>query len=317
MQRLAKHAALALAALSTTALAGCGIEDNLLEPQQPGIITPESVANAGATGAVALYTGALGALQAWECGGGLLTGANNNSQSICMYSDLLTDVWKTSDTFTQRIDMDRRVIQANDAEVTGRYGTIQQARGFFRDAILSLKANAPTETDKIAEMYWALGLTQTALAEYFCNGIPLGYTVGGVPEYTKPYTNVEVYNIALAHLDSASTALGSGTSANTVRVRNAIAVVRGRVLVDLGKFADAATAVAGVPTSYQYVITYSQPTVSNAIWQNNYAASSSARYVVGDSVALVQGVETVIRNAVPFASANDPRVPVTGSYKTT
>jgi hypothetical protein len=317
MQRLAKHAALALAALSTTALAGCGIEDNLLEPQQPGIITPESVANAGATGAVALYTGALGALQAWECGGGTLAGATNNSQNMCMYSDLLTDVWKTSDTFTQRIDMDRRVVQPNDAEITGRYATMQQTRGFLRDAINSLRANAPTQTDKIAEMYWGIGLTETALAEYFCNGIPLGETVGGVPTYTKGYTNVEVYNFAVAHFDSASTILGAGTADSTARVRRAIAVVKARALVDLGKFTEAAAAVASVPTDYQYVITYSQPTVSNAIWQNNYASSSSARYAVGDSAAIVQGVEAVVRNAIPFGSAKDPRVPVTGSYKTT
>jgi hypothetical protein len=39
--------------------------------------------------------------------------------------------------------------------------------------------------------------------------------------------------------------------------------------------------------------------------------------VVGDSAAIVQGVEQVIRNALPFGSAKDPRVPVTGSYKTT
>src|SRR5207253_537341 len=132
--------------------------------------------------------GGLGALKNWTCGGP--SSGNNNAQSICMYSDLLTDVWETSDTFVQRIDMDRRVVQTNDAEITGRYATIQQSRGYYRDAINSLKANDPTEPERQADMYLAMGLTETSLAEYFCNGIPLGETVGGVISYTKPLTNV-------------------------------------------------------------------------------------------------------------------------------
>jgi starch-binding outer membrane protein, SusD/RagB family len=308
--RVRRATALALAPIALTA---CELEDNLLEPQQPGVITPEAVENAGATGAVALYTGALGAVKGWACGGG-----NNNSQSICMYSDLLTDVWKTSDTFTQRIDMDRRIVQTNDAEVTGRYAAIQQSRGYLRDAINSLRANAPTETDRIAEMYVMLGFTELSLAEYFCNGIPLGETVGGAVKYSDPLTNTAVYTQALAHIDSALTIV-TGTSANAVRVRNLASVMKGRTLVDLARFADAAAAVSAVPTSYQSIFTFQQTSGDNAIWTNhgNGASPASARYVVGDSVSLVQGVETVIRNAIPFGSANDPRVPIVGSFKST
>jgi hypothetical protein len=298
-------------ALAPLALSGCSIEDHLLEPQQPGIISPESVAAAGLAGAQALYVGAIGALQNWTCGGG-----NNNNQNMCMYADLLTDVWKTSDTFSQRIDMDRRVVQTNDGEVTGRYATMQQSRGYYRDALNSLKQFNTTEPEKQGEMYFALGYTELNFGEFFCNGIPFGSTADGQPVYTKPITNQETFALAIAHLDSAIT-LSSGTTALAVRVRNAAMVAKGRALVDMGKFAEAAAAVAGVATSYQYILTYSQPTLSNAIWVNHYSASSSARYVVGDSVAVVNGVDAVIRNAIPFGSANDPRVPVTGTYKST
>lgn len=311
-----RRAALGLVVLTPLALTACDLEDNLLEPQQPGVIKPEDIASAGATGAVALYTGALGALKNWTCGG---PAASNNSQSICMYSDLMTDVWETSDTFQQRIDMDRRVVQSNDVEVTGRYATIQQSRGYMRDAINSLRANDPTEPERQADMYFALGYTEMSLGEYFCNGIPLTETVNGVPQYDKdiPLTNVEVWNRALAHLDSAIT-LASGTNALAVRAINAAKIARGRALIDLGRFADAAAAVQGVATSYQYALTYSLTTSDNAVWVNNGNASApaSARYVVGDSAALSQGVETRIRNAIPFASANDPRVPTTGTFKT-
>jgi starch-binding outer membrane protein, SusD/RagB family len=307
-KRVRRASALALAPI---ALSACAVEDNLLEPQQPGIITPDAVSSAGATGAIALHTGAIGAVRNWYCGGG-----NNNSQSICMYADLLTDVWKTSDTFTQRIDMDRRVVQTNDAEITGRYATIQQARGYIRDAIVSLRQNAPTETDRIAEMYAMLGFTELSLAEYFCNGIPLGETVAGSVNYTDPLTNAAVYAQALTHLDSAIT-IASGSAASTVRVRNFAAVMKGRTLVDLGRWTEAAAAVAGVPTNYQYVFTFLQTSGDNAIWTNHWSAAASARYVVGDSIGLSQGVLAVVRNAIPFGSLNDPRVPVTGNPAST
>jgi hypothetical protein len=305
-----RRAAAGALALAPIVLAGCGIEDNLLEPQQPGIITPEAVEAAGATGAQALYVGAIGALQNWSPGGG-----NNNNQNIMMYADLLTDVWETSDTFSQRIDMDRRVVQTNDAEITGRYATITQSRGYFRDALNSLKANLPAEPEKQAEMYFALGLTELSMGEVFCNGIPLGETNGGVVKYSKPYTNAAVFTLAVAHLDSAL-ALTGGTNALSVRVKNAALVAKGRALVDLGKFTEAAAAVASVPLTYQYALTFSQPTLSNVVWVNNYSASSSSRYSVGDSVAynISTNQQTLIRNAIPFASAKDPRVPVTGSY---
>ncbi len=302
-----RRAATGLLALAPLALAACSLEDNLLEPQQPGVITPEAIENAGATGAIGLYIGAIGALKNWSCGG---------AGNMCLYSDLMTDVWKTSDTFTQRIDMDRRQLQTNDAEVTGRYATMTQSRGFFRDAINSLRTNLPNETDRVAEMYFALGFTELSMAEYFCNGIPLGETVNGEVRYSKPFTNVEVYTLALAHLDSA-VALGTGTGTIAVRARTAAQIARGRVLVDLGRFAEAATAVSGVATSYQYLLTFAQTSGDNAIWATNYSASSTARYTVGDSASLVQEVETVVRNAIPFASSKDPRVPTTGTFRNT
>jgi hypothetical protein len=95
----ARRAAAGLLALAPVFVAGCGVEDDLLEPQQPGVISPEDVAAAGATGAQALYIGAIGALQDWTGGGG-----GSNQENIWMYADLLTDIWKVSDTFIQRID---------------------------------------------------------------------------------------------------------------------------------------------------------------------------------------------------------------------
>jgi hypothetical protein len=307
-----RRAAVGLLALGPlVGLAGCsGIEDQLLEPQQPGIITPEQIAAAGATGAQALYVGALGALQGWTGGGG-----NTNSQNLWVYADLMTDEWKVTDTFTQRIDLDRRQIATLDAEVTGRYNTAQQSRGRYRDALNALKANLPAEPEKQAEMYFAMGFEELNVSEMFCNGIPFGETVNGDPVYTTPLTNAEGFQLAVAHLDSAIT-LASGTSALAVKVKTAAQIAKARAQVNLGQFDAAAATVAGVSTAYQYLMTFSQPTQSNAIWTVN-ATANSARIAVGDSVTLANGVEVRIRNAIPFGSLNDPRVPIVSgsSYK--
>ena len=306
----ARRAAAALLVAAPLGLAACfdRLEDTLLEPQQPGVISPEAVASAGAAGANALYVGALGAFQNWTGGGG-----NINRQNVWMYSDLLADVWKVTDTFSQRIDLDRRTVATNDAEVNGTYNTVQQARGFYRDAINALRKSLPNEPLKQAEMFVLLGYTEMNMGEVYCNGIPLGETVDGEIRYTAGLTNAQVFQQAVAHLDSAI-ALAAGTGAAAVHVRTAATVAKGRALVDLGQFAGAAAAVAGVPTAFQYTVTYSQTTQSNAIWTANWN-QTNARVAVGDSVTIANGVEVRIRNAIPFGSAKDPRVPVTGSYR--
>jgi hypothetical protein len=90
------------------------------------------------------------------------------------------------------------------------------------------------------------------LAELFCNGIPLSSTVDGFFTYTTPLTNNEVYAIALAHLDSAIAAavpVAGNLRADTLlatSIKNGASIAKGRVLVDLGRYSDAAAAVAGV-----------------------------------------------------------------------
>ncbi len=291
LRRGGQGGALALALLTAGA---CSIQDSLLEQQQPQIIKPGDVQNA--TGAVAIYNGVLGRLRT------SLNGGDNNTESIWNFAGLMTDEFKVGDTFSQRIDADQRRSQDNDAVVTTLYNKVQQSRGYARDAINSLRAYAPTETTKIAEMYLVMGFMEATLGQDFCNGIPLGETVNGVPQYTAPLTTEQVFTQAIARYDSALDAL-SGTSAPTVMVRNAALIAKARAQVALGRFAAAATTVSGIPTSYVYLITYSIPTQSNEWWQ---MGTATKRYTVADTV---DGTAT-FRNNLPFASANDPRVKV-------
>jgi hypothetical protein len=68
----------------------------------------------------------------------------------------------------------------------------------------------------------------------------------------------------------------------------------------------AATLVASVPTTFVYDMTFSSNSGSNGMWSLN---NSTARIGVADSFDIIGGQVTVIKNALPFVSANDPRVP--------
>jgi starch-binding outer membrane protein, SusD/RagB family len=288
-RRAGRRSALALAVL---AVGACSIQDSLLEQQQPQVIKPSDVQNA--TGAVAIYNGVLGRLRT------SLNGGDVNTESIWNWVGLMSDEFRVGDTFSQRIDADQRRTQDGDQVLITIYNKVQQSRGYARDAINSLNAYAPLETSKIAEMYFVMGIMEATLGQNFCNGIPLGETVNGVPAYTAPLTNAAVFAQAIARYDTALTLL-TGTDAQSVLVRTATRIAKARAQVALGQFAAAATTVAGIPTTYAYLITYSQQTQSNEWWT---MAASSKRYVVGDTV---DGTAT-FKNNLPFHSAADPRV---------
>lgn len=287
--------ALALGAV-TLAPACSNFRDQLLDPQQPGIIGPDQVLSP--TAADALRKGAISRLRNATVGG----------ESIWLLAGLLTDEWKSGDTFSQRNETDQRIVQTNNANISGMYVTQHRARGAAYDALNALRAFIPDTVSKQAQMYWVMGVAELGLAENFCNGVPYGITIDGVPTYTDPLTSAQGYALALLHLDSAL-ALTTATDTFTVSVKNAIQVTRARALVNLGgaaNFALAAAAAATVPTNYQYLQTFSLTTADNAIWSLN---TSAKRWVVGDSF----DTGGIILNAIPFASAGDVRIPKTGT----
>ncbi len=134
----AQWAVVGLLAAGSLCLSGCGIKDDLLSPQQPGTITAGSIASAGPAGAEALRVGALGQLKVWTVGGG---GGNGNNPM--MMADLLTDVWKSSDTFLQHNETDQRTISLENSVLETAYTAAQNSRGRFFDAIAALNTSSP------------------------------------------------------------------------------------------------------------------------------------------------------------------------------
>ena len=270
-------------------------QDSLLEADDPDIITPESANSA--EGADALRIGALGRLQNITAGG----------ENAWLLGGLLVDEWKSSDTFSQRNETDERKVQDNNGNVINMWRATHRARISARQAIEKLQEYKPNPAWGIGQMYFVMGFTEMTLAETFCNGIPLSDASTGEIKYGPPLTTVELFTLALAHVDSALTFL-SATDAATTDVRRATLVTKARILINLARWSDAAPLIvpANVPTSFQLLATFSLTTTDNQIWSLN---TSAKRWTVGDSVDKVGR----IINAIPFASANDPRVPVTGT----
>ena len=98
--------------------------------------------------------------------------------------------------------------------------------------------------------------------------------------------------------------LGSPTRIS-LRVKYSAQVGRGRAFLGLGQQAQAGAAVAGIPKTFSFNLTWpgTQGKEDNLIWG---LAVSARRYTMQDSADRQGGR---IPNAMPFVSAKDPRVP--------
>jgi hypothetical protein len=295
----ARWAAVAVA-VAVMAVACADWKKELLEPQNPGLIDPTAVGTPSA--AFALKVGAIGRLRF------LLNNCDGNSECLWQESGMVADEFKNSDFQPDRQDIDQRNLKSTNT-ILG-YTQITQIRGFVRDAIVQMRAFLPQNTGDIGELYMALAFVEMSLAENYCNGIPLGHTESGVVTLGPGLTNQQVYDSALVHIDSALGFL-TGSDTTTLRVKPAASIVKARILIDKGSQTGAAAALvptAAIPSTYQYLWTSSTALNSddNGIWVLN---NSVARISVADSFDIVGGQVNVIKNALPFISANDPRVP--------
>jgi len=284
-----------IALVGVATLAGCDrVKQELLAPQNPGLIDPSATTTPAA--ALALRIGALGRYkQLVNCGNGECTWAEEG---------VLTDEFKNADFQVVRANVDQR--NMDDAS-DWNYSGLTQSRGFIRDAITAMKKSNPDSVAMIGELYAELGYMEMSLANMYCNGIPLGHTESGTFVPAVGITDAQVYDSASAHLDTAL-ALITGADAFSTSVRRAAQVIKGRILVEQGQYAAAAALVAAVPTTYIYDMTFSATGGgSNGLWS---VANSTARITVGDSFDFVNGSKNLIVNALPYASAGDPRVPI-------
>src|SRR5690348_8982081 len=189
-------------AVGALALSGCDhLKDELLKPQNPGVVDQGAVGSPAA--AAALKIGAIGKLKL--IGSDPSPSAGFAYSSIWVASGLMSDEFSNSDFQNSQNDIDQRTMSPDNG--ASDYGNITQARGFIRDAIAAETQYEPDKKTDIGELYLALAFNEMTMAENFCNGIPLGSAKGGVVDYSspdfKPLTDAEVFAVALAHADSA------------------------------------------------------------------------------------------------------------------
>ena len=275
---------LLLGALSVSPVA-CNTE-TFLGIEDPDIINPSNVQSAAGANAVRL--GALARLNSASSGG----------ESLLLLGGLFTDEWINGDSFIGRQEIDQRVITVQNSFMTDASRLLHRARLAGAQAIELLAEFNPTAPGwQPAEMYFVQAYVENIAAEHFCNGLVFSTVVDGAEVYGSPIMVADAFAIALAHADS-GLALVTGTTTDDNRVRNALKVLRGRILLNLNRPADAATSVSGVPNNFSYNMFHAQTATSNQVWNFN---NLSRRYSLGNS----EGT-----NGINFATAADPRLPV-------
>jgi starch-binding outer membrane protein, SusD/RagB family len=298
------RAAVAVSAVAFMPVLGaCGdVKDTLLEAVDPDIIPP--VAANSAEGALALYFGALGRLKT-------ITAGTGGEGSTWLFGGLLADEWSTSSTFVQNDETDQRSIQTNNSTVTTMFRQLARARTSSNEAIRYMKLWRETETTRIAELYFVRAFAEMQMASDYCNGTPLSTQDStGALIFDIPRTNIYVYEASVASADTGLALIpANATGAQELLVRRSLLVTKARALLGLNKVAEAAALLpaSAVPTSFTYDLTYATSSGDITLWAQ---PRSSRRYTVGDSLE-GRGRNLLVKNAVPFFSAKDPRVPST------
>lgn len=282
LRALARPASLLMLGL----VASCSTATEILEVKDPDIVNPVDVQSIAGANAVRL--GALARLNA----------ATSGDESLFLLGGLLTDEWINGDSFIARQEIDQRTITRENTFLTAANRVLHRARLSAEQAVSLLTEFNPAAPGwQVAEMYFVQGYTINLLAEHYCSGLIFSSVVDGIEQYGSPLTTTASFEKALALVDQGITKV-TGTTTDDTRVRNALRVLRGRILVNLNRHAEAATAVAGVPNSFTYNMLHAATATSNQIWNFN---SLSRRY----SVSVNEGT-----NGLNFGGSNDPRVPV-------
>lgn len=294
-RRWLRAAAVVLAAAGAAPLASC--TGDVLSVEDPDIINPGDVRSAA--GADAVRLGALSRLSAAASGGSAATNNPNDAgDNLFLLGGLFADEWINGDSFIARQEIDQRVVTPENSFLTASNRALHRARLAAEQAVALLAEFSPaTPAWQVAEMHFVQAYVVNILAEHFCSGLVFSTVVDGREQYATPISTTAAFERALKHADT-GLALITGTTANDLRVKSALQVTRGRILMNLDRLADAAAAVTGVATSFRYQTLHSQTTESNYIYVRN---NLNRRYSVGNG----EGT-----NGINFATARDPRVPV-------
>jgi len=285
-----------------------GACSSLLDLKDPDVIDPPDVQNAD--GALGAYNGGIGDFAFAN------DGDNGGTEGQILVSGVMSDEYTDVETFPTRIEYDSRAIDERNVTLTNVFFNLHKARVALEGAAGALQQYAPTPNTRIGEMLALSGMTYVYFAENYCSAVPFSERLpSGVIQNGQPLATDAILDRAISRFDSMLTVTATQSpfavadsnarkadSIARLRVRNLAAVGKGRALLDKGSFAAAATAVAGVPTSFAYSTFHSTATdrQKNGVFVfNNQAPVGTGRFSVADG----EGT-----NGLNFRSAADPRV---------
>jgi hypothetical protein len=285
---------LAAALASAVGLAACN-QDKLLTAPTPDVVLPKDIS--GPAALPSAFAAAIGDFQVAYAGG--YGTALDYNEGLAQMAGLLSDELLNAETYTTRIEVDRRATQEINGTTLQTFQDAQRARASADLVASRYRDLDPTNPDR-AEVQALAAYMYLLFAEDYCNGVPTSrVNDNGSFTYGAPQSGTQLLNAAVAKFDSAITvATGAGSAGSSAL--NLARIGKGRALLDLGNYAAAATAVSAVPSSYQYLVEHSETTgrQNNALYAFNYL---EARFTIADK----EGV-----NGLPFVTLNDPRAPV-------
>ena len=271
-----------LAGLAALPVLACN--DTLLNVTDPDIVLGANSASA----ALGLTNGAVLRLAQAVSG-------TQGPDALFAFGGLLTDEWRSGDTFIQRNTMDQRIFDYNNTFNAGPFRNLNRVRTQALLAIDGLRAYLPSNYSDIARMFTFLAYTEVLLGEHYCNGVPLSGISGTNIVYGDPISDDSLFKLAIATADTALGIVRGGDSAQVMRFAS---VIKGRAMLDHGDTAGARAAVVAVPRSFHFDVTHSLNVNDNQMWALNV---SSRRYTMGD----VEG-----GTGMPYVRGDSLRYPI-------
>ena len=179
---------------------------------------------------------------------------------------VLSDELTSTGTFTTRTATDTREQQKpSDGNLSdGAYTNLQQARRALWKATTAVADNPDKGTGDpdYHELTALWGYTFVALGEGYCSYVPISNDETLDPADGPPRTSAELFEASLTIFDGSNTDVAK--------------IGKARALLNLGRYAEAASAVSGVATTYNYFMVHSDNGARNPL----YSLQSNGRYAI-------------------------------------
>lgn len=265
---------------------GCSTE-KILEVKDPDVVTPASLQSKETL--PALINGAVGSFHNAYVG----PGSVNESSGQIGYGGLLADEYVSAGTFPTRHEVDQRKIDLTNGSNLAQFNFLSRARAAADLAArryASLDPDAPDHSLALS----LDGFSSILFGEDYCSGVPFStITDAGDIEYGEPLTTQQIFERAAAKFDTALTVAGASDD-----LLDLARVGKGRALLDLGRYDEAAAAVAEVPDDFVYIVESSDNTTNE----------TNGVYIFGENAKRLSIADKEGGNGLDYRSANDPRV---------